>query len=164
MKIRNLYLALPVAILLTCCTKADPKEEIIPQTADYVGTVTVLYQGSPFENENIEVNFTPNEDGSSASITIHKIRFVPQMPVTIDVTIPNVNLSVAQDAIILQCDNVVPLAMGGEYPRYTVTALSGSLKGDELEFSLNFGDYPTSFQGVQTKGTAQILLPRQLPL
>ncbi|MBQ7459324.1 MAG: TonB-dependent receptor plug domain-containing protein [Bacteroidales bacterium] len=91
-------------------------------------------------------------------------RFIPTMPVTIDVTIPNVNLSVAQDAIILQCDNVVPLAMGGEYPRYTVTALSGSLKGDELEFSLNFGDYPTSFQGVQTKGTAQIFLPRQLPL
>lgn len=149
MKIRHLLPAFVAVILLAACGKTDSKEEIIPQTADYTGTVTVLYQGSPFDNENIEVNFTPSEDGTTASITIYKIRFVPQMPVTIDVTIPNVRLNVTEDAILLQCDRAVPLAMGGEYPRYTVTALSGSLKGDALEFSLNFGDYPTSFRGVK---------------
>ena len=149
MKIRHLLPAFVAVILLAACGKTDSKEEIIPQTADYTGTVTVLDQGSPFDNENIEVNFTPSEDGTTASITIYKIRFVPQMPVTIDVTIPNVRLNVTEDAILLQCDRAVPLAMGGEYPRYTVTALSGSLKGDALEFSLNFGDYPTSFRGVK---------------
>lgn len=152
MKIKHLLPVYTAAILLAFCVKADPKEEIVPQKADYLGTVTVLYQDTPFDNENIEVNFNPSEDGTTASITIYKIRFVPQMPVTIDVTIPNVRLNVTEDAIILQCDQVVPLAMGGEYPRYTVTALTGSQKGNELEFSLNFGDYPTSFRGVQAKG------------
>lgn len=154
MKTKHLILAVLAAILLVSCEKVAPKEEIIPQTADYLGTVTVLYQDTPFDNDNIEVNFTPSEDGTTASITIYKIRFVPQMPVTIDVTIPNVELNVTEDAILLQCDQVVPLAMGGEFPRYTVTALTGSLQGDALEFSLNFGDCPTSFRGVQTKGEA----------
>ena len=41
-------------------------------------------------------------------------------------------------------------AGNAETLRAAVTALSGSLKDDELEFSLNFGDYPTSFRGVKT--------------
>lgn len=45
-------------------------------------------------NEDIEVNFTPSEDGTTATVTIYKIRFVPQMPVTIDVTIPDIKLTV----------------------------------------------------------------------
>ncbi|MBR0534165.1 MAG: hypothetical protein IJK19_05700 [Bacteroidales bacterium] len=50
--------------------------------------MTVIYQEAPFDNENINVNFTPSEDGKTASITLHQIRFVPQMPVTIDVPFP----------------------------------------------------------------------------
>ena len=37
--------------------------------------------------------------------------------------------------------------MGGPVARYNVKNFQGSLKGDELSFSLNFGDYPTSFKG-----------------
>lgn len=74
------------------------------------------------------------------------------MPVTIDVTIPDIEMSVTDDTVLLSCDRVVPLALGGEYPRYTVTAFSGQLKGEELSFSLNIGDYPTSFRGILKKG------------
>lgn len=147
MKTSKILLAI-AAIALLACNKNEPKILPTPEMADYKGTVTVLYQGAPFDNEDIEVNFTPSADGTTASITIFKIRFVPQMPVTIDVTIPNVRLSVTDEAILLSCDNVIPLAMGGEYPRYTVTNLKGSVKDNELIFSLNFGDYPTSFKGI----------------
>ena len=47
------------------------------------------------------------------------------------------------------CDNVVPLALGGEYPKYNVTALSGTLEGGNLSFGLNFGAYPTRFNGTR---------------
>lgn len=137
------------AILAFSCNKLPDEEPVTPQMADYLGTVTVRYQESDFDNENIEVNFAPDEDGKTASITLYKIRFVPQMPVTIDVTIPNVSLSTSGSVISLSCDNVIPLAMGGEYPRYTVKDLSGELKDGELSFSLLFGDYPTSFRGVK---------------
>ena len=59
------------------------------------------------------------EDGKTASITIYQIRFVPQMPVTIDVTIPNVAVQSTPEKILLSCETTVPLAMGGEFPRYS---------------------------------------------
>lgn len=147
MKTNKLFVAL-AALALLACNKKEP-EVIVPETADYQGTVTVQYQGEPYDNENIEVNFTPSEDGKTASITIFKIRFVPQMPVTIDVTIPHVGLTATSTEVILICDEVIPLAMGGEFPRYTVTNLTGSIKDGSLEFSLNFGDIPTTFKGHQ---------------
>ena len=71
------------------------------------------------------------------------------MPVTIDVTIPDVTLQADEKEIVLTCARVVPLALGGEYPRYTVTDLKGKIVGDEMTFSLKFGDSPTSFRGTK---------------
>lgn len=136
-----------VAMTLIGCGKAEPDTPIVPEMSDYKGTVTVMYKGEPFDNENIQVNFTPSEDGKTASIVIYQIRFVPQMPVTIDVTIPNVAVQSTTEKILLSCERTIPLAMGGEYPRYTVTDLKGEIVGKEMSFSLNFGDSPTSFQG-----------------
>jgi hypothetical protein len=146
MKTKMIFAAL-VAMTLIGCGKAEPETPIVPEMSDYKGTVTVMYKGEPFNNENIQVNFTPSEDGKTASIIIYQIRFVPQMPVTIDVTIPNVAVQSTTEKILLSCERTIPLAMGGEYPRYTVTDLKGEIVGKEMSFSLNFGDSPTSFQG-----------------
>ena len=93
------------------------------------------------------MNFKPSADGKTGSLTIYQIKFVPQMPVTIDVTIPNINVTSTPEQINLECARVIPLAMGGEYPRYTVTDLKGSIVGKEISFSLNFGSVPTSYKG-----------------
>lgn len=146
MKAEHLLFAF-VAMFLIGCGKETPEMPLVPEESDYVGTVTVVYNEAPFDNDGIRVNFTPSEDGQTASITLHQIRFVPQMPVTIDVTIPGIALLSSTEKIVLSCERCIPLAMGGEYPRYTVTDLRGEIVGDELTFSLNFGDYPTSFKG-----------------
>ncbi len=137
-----------VSILLASCAKTP--EPITPKTAFYLGTVSVFYEGEDFNNENINVNFTPSEDGKTASITIHKIRFVPAMPLTVDVTIPNIELKYPLGGgIELKCDYVIPLALGGEYPKKPVSNLTGTLSADAktLTFSLNFGTSPTRFSG-----------------
>lgn len=144
-----LFSFLAAAILFSSCGKDEEPEPIIPVNADYTGTVSVVYQESPFDTPDISVNFTPSADGKTASITIYKIKFVPQMPVTIDVTIPNINVSATGNVLNLSKDQVVPLAMGGEYPRYTVTELKGTIEGERISFSLKFGDYPTSFTGTK---------------
>ena len=146
MKAIRLFAAL-LGMLLVSCGKETPEKPLVPEESDYVGTVTVIYQEAPFDNENISVNFTPSEDGQTASITLRQIRFVPQMPVTIDVTIPDISLQSTTEKIILSCERIIPWAMGGEYPRYTVTGLQGEIVGQELSFSLHFDDYPTSFKG-----------------
>jgi hypothetical protein len=146
MKNKPLF-ALLVAALLSGCGQVGPETPVSPEVSDYFGTVTVIYKDAPFDNENIRVRFTPSEDGMSASITIYQIRFVPQMPVRIDVTIPGITLLSSPEKTALSCERVIPLALGGEYPKYTVTDLRGEITGNELAFSLNFGDYPTSFRG-----------------
>ena len=148
MKLNRMILAF-AALALLACNKEEKNETPVAEAGDYKGVVTVEASSGTFDNEDIEVNFTPSEDGATATITINKIRFVPQMPVTIDVTIPNVGLTSTKNGFQLACDNVIPLAAGGEYPRYTVTNLTGTLKDDELAFSLNFGSTPTSFKGTK---------------
>ena len=148
MKLNRMILAF-AALALLACNKEEKNETPVAEAGDYKGVVTVEASSGTFDNEDIEVNFTPSEDGATASITINKIRFVPQMPVTVDVTIPSVGLTSTKNGFQLACDNVIPLAMGGEYERYTVTNLTGTLKDDELAFSLNFGSTPTSFKGTK---------------
>ena len=146
MKAKSFFAAV-AALLLAACGKEAPETPIVPTESAYIGTVTVTYQGADFDNENIQVDFLPSEDGTTASVLLHQIRFVPQMPVTIDVTVPDIKLQSTTKEVILSCETCIPLAMGGEYPRYTVTGFKGEIAGDELTFSLNFGDYPTSFKG-----------------
>lgn len=149
MILKKILVVSAMALLALSCSKEPKEEPLVPQLADYVGTVTVGYQGSSFDNENISVQFQPAADGKTASILINQIRFVPQMPVKVDVTIPDVNVEVSGQKLLLSCESVIPLAMGGPYTRYPVTGLTGTLEGDSLSFDLKFGDSPTSFRGTK---------------
>lgn len=148
MKLNKLIFA-AAALLMLGCGKKGTEDVLVPEKGSYTGTVTVVYQGSDFDNENIKVDFIPSADGKTADIVLNQIRFVPNMPVTIDVTVPGVTLQPGEKDIVLTCARVVPLALGGEYPRYTVTDLKGKIVGNEMTFSLNFGDSPTSFRGTK---------------
>ena len=151
MQFKHMLLAL-AALAAIGCNKNNPEETVGPKEGSYVGTVTVnSTSGDVFDNENIEVSFTPSEDGKTATLVMYQIKFTPRMPMTLDVTIPEVSLSTEGQDIKLECAEVVPLAMGGPFPNYTVTDLTGKISGDELTFSLNFGATPTSFSGTIKK-------------
>ncbi len=147
MQFKHMLMAL-AALAAIGCNKNNPEETAGPKEGAYVGTVTVnSTSGEVFDNENIEVSFTPSEDGKTATLVMYQIKFTPRMPMTLDITIPDVNITAEGQDIKLECAEVVPLAMGGPFPNYTVTNLTGKISGDELTFSLNFGATPTSFSG-----------------
>ncbi|MBR3990424.1 MAG: hypothetical protein IKI85_07755 [Bacteroidales bacterium] len=147
MQFKHMLMAV-AAVAAIACQKNSPEETVEAQEASYIGTVTVnSTSGDVFDNENIEVSFTPSVDGKTATLVMYQIKFTPRMPMTLDVTIPDVNISAEGEEIKLACAEVVPLAMGGPFPNYTVTDLTGKISGDELTFSLNFGATPTSFSG-----------------
>ena len=148
MKINKMILAL-AALALLACNNEEKNELPVAVASDYKGVATVEASSGTFDTEDIEVNFTPSEDGKTATITIFKIRFSPKMPMQVDVTIPNVELTSTKEGILLACDNVVPQALGGDFPQYTVTAMTGTVKDDEIAFSLNFGSTPTSYKGTK---------------
>jgi hypothetical protein len=134
-------------LLFSSCKKDEPAP--VPVKADYLGTVTVTFRGEGVDTDKIEVNFTPSADGKTADILIKKIKFVPQMPVTLDITIPGVTLTAKNNGFELSGDGLVPLAMGGEFPQYTVSGLYGLVAGDKISFLLKFGDYPTKYTGTK---------------
>lgn len=130
---------------VACGKKMD---EPVPNVkASYNGVVTVEYQGEDYNNENILVEYNPSEDGKKADIVIYKIKFVPQMPVTIDVTVPGLSVHTTDGVVTFTGEGIIPEAMGGPVDRYRVTGMSGTQRANSLSFQLYFGEYPTTFTG-----------------
>ncbi len=147
MKLNRMILAL-AALALLACNKEEKNELPVAVVADYKGVVSVDGSKGKFEMEDVEVNFTPSEDGKTATIIMYKVRFAERMP-GMDVTIPDVKLTSTKEGILLACDNVVPKALGGDFAGYTVYDMTGTVKEDEIDFSLKFGTTPTSYKGTK---------------
>lgn len=131
---------------LFCCQKASAP---IDYTVGlhYKGSVWVEYNGENYENKDIEVSFTLSDDGKTADIQINRIRFVPQMPVTVDTVLP-VKVSGSGNNITFSAHDVYPHSpAGAEQKKYLINNLSGMVTGNMLSFSLFFGNYPTRFTG-----------------
>ena len=147
---KSIYIMLAIAAVLAGCDKLEKENEepvSVLKSTDYSGTLTVNASSGAFDTDSIKVSFNATERADSASIILYKVKFSPRMPVSLDVTIPEIVVKKTEKGAILSCDSIVPLAMGGEYPNYTVKGFQGEIMDDLLTFSLNFGSTPTSYQG-----------------
>lgn len=132
------------AFTLSGCSSDDDNDDPVLVHTLYSGILSVQYQGQWYETNDAEVVFNLNDGGKTATITMLGVRFVPQMPVTIDVEIPSVQVS---SSGVLSGNNIVPYALGGPYEAYKVTNLTGKVTNLKLELSLNFGEFPTKYIG-----------------
>ena len=131
--------------LLACNKNSVPIDYTVG--LHYKGSLWVEYNGENFENKDIEVGFTLSEDGKTAEIWLNRIRFVPQMPVTVDTVLP-VTVQGTGNTYTFSAHNVYPHSPAGvEQQKYLINNLSGMATGSMLNFSLFFGDYPTRFTG-----------------
>lgn len=147
MKLLNAFLIAAVSVVAAACSKNEPVKIIeTPAETVYSGTMTVVAGGKDNVSENVKVNVNLQEDGT-ATIIFNKVKFVPQMPVSLDVTVPGVKYEVRENEIILSGNDIVPLAMGMPYAKYKVTSLSGKIIAGKLNISLNFGEFATSYVG-----------------
>ena len=149
MKKSILFMFALAAILVSCdkSEKEDEKSVTVLESTDYSGTLTVNASSGAFDTDSVKVSFNTTVKADSASITLFQVKFSPRMPVSLDVTVPGITVIPTEKGAILICDSIVPLAMGGEYPNYTVTGFEGEIADNELTFSLNFGSTPTSYHG-----------------
>ena len=147
MKLLNAFLIAAVSVVAAACSKNEPVKIIeTPAETVYSGTMTVVAGGKDNVSENVKVNVNLQEDGT-ATIIFNKVKFVPQMPVSLDVTVPGVKCECRENEIILSGNDIVPLAMGMPYAKYKVTSLSGKITAGKLTVSLNFGEFATSYVG-----------------
>ena len=149
MKLFNAFMIAAVLVVAAACSKNEPVKIIeTPTETVYSGTMTVVADGKDNVSENVNVNVNVNlQDDGTATIIFDKVKFVPQMPVSLDVTVPGVKCEIRENVIILSGNDIVPLAMGMPYAKYNVTSLTGKIIAGKLTISLNFGEFATSYVG-----------------
>lgn len=145
---KKLILIASMLLAVAGCSKNNVNEEKeTPRSSVYSGSLNVVAGGKDNVSEGVEVNADIDKDGV-LTLVFHKVKFVPQMPVSLDVTVPDVKYSREADgSLLLSGDGIVPITMMQPYPKYTVTGLSGKMSAKALSVSLNFGEFPTSYSG-----------------
>ena len=148
---KNLKIALMVAMsifLITACDKdKDPEEPIVVEKGTYKGKMTVSTGDViSYEQENTEVKIEMGTD-NTISIEMANVKFAAMMPVTITMVIPEVTTTATDAGLSLSGDNIIPTAMGGPFPQYTITNLTGETTPQKMTFSMMCGIYPLSFEG-----------------
>lgn len=147
MKLFKTFLIAAVLTVAAACSKNEPVKIIeTPAETVYSGTMTVVAGGKDNVSENVNVNVSLQDDGT-ATIVFNKVKFVPQMPVSLDVTVPGVKCECRENEIILSGNDIVPMAMGMPYKKYKVTSFTGKIIAGKLKISLNFGEFATSYVG-----------------
>lgn len=134
------------AILLLSACKGE--EKVIPQgTYDYSGTMVVTYFDVDYNSDDIVVTAEYDKAAKTVDLLFHHVKFVPMMPVTIDVLVPDIPATADGKTVAFSGRDIIPTAGGIEYDRYEVGTVRGTLTEDSLEVTLNFGDYPTRYTG-----------------
>lgn len=144
------------ACLFISCKK--PPTVIADGSPEFSGTMTVLHEGENFPQDGIKVQVEFSPDNSTMDIMLKKVKFVPAMPVSIDVTILHVPVTPEDDGSwSFAGHDMIPWAMGGPYDTYRVYDLHGTVSSSALTFSLGFyntkkqENYPTSYSGTLLK-------------
>lgn len=160
---KRLFLALSIisfslaTIAFTSCNEDNSKDSPLPEIdnseVSYQGDVTVLYKGENVVTNNVECSYHLINE-AFLELTIKDIKFVPQMPVTVTPVISNIPYTKVIDGngnfiISFSADSIVPTIGNNPYETYTAKNIEGQIENSSIQFSLNFGAYPTSYHGTK---------------
>ena len=128
--------------------KNDDKKDtkVMSDTASYLGQMYVDFSGLTYKSDSVNVK-SSYDSLDNVNLDLLGVRFVPQMPVTVDLTVPGIPSKENSDVVTFEADSIVPTMKGKQMPKYTAYDIKGEIKGDSITFSLKFGDYPTSYKG-----------------
>jgi len=133
--------------LLISCNKNEEKPEFDPKPSTYVGLLKV--------NENTPASYEQNDveiiseiiDNISLEMTLLQVKFSVQMPVKLNMTIKNIELTKTNDGYTISGDNIIPTSGEIPYNQYVITNLAGTMSSKKLEFTMKCGNFPVSYSG-----------------
>lgn len=152
-EMRILFSLLFAAMLFVSCG-GDIFEDV---TLDEEGTAKIFVgnvvvdqnDGTTFTKESVEAAYALNDDGTM-TIFMKKVKFASLMP-AINMEIPGVTIVGEDPNMTLSGDSIVPIAMGGEFKKFTITGLEGYVNQDTFNMSFTCGDYPVTYSGILQK-------------
>ncbi|MDE6140198.1 MAG: hypothetical protein K2J31_05110 [Alistipes sp.] len=151
MKLIKMMMCVACAIsLAVACDKSDNDYILIPVDNTFSGELSVdQTDGTFFRQQDVELRYEMNIDDVPLTMDIYmyRVQFAEAMPVKLDMTIPGVDFSYEGGAIEIEGEGIVPLAMGGEFPAYTITGLRGKIENGRMTLSMTCGKYPLTYTG-----------------
>lgn len=131
-------------------TNSDGSQTTVAEQT-YNGTIYVEFKGQNNATEDIDCGVLKDENKRSIDLSLYQVKFVPQMPLTIDLTIPGISYEEGESGILFSADSIAPTMGGNPYPDYAAKNLNGKIVGDSLFFDVTFGNYPTNYKGKLVK-------------
>lgn len=114
----------------------------------YVGAVSVdQNDGTVFKDNNVKIDLTFYPESETATMVVNQVKFAEEMPIRLDMTVKGLAFSQVGSSISLAGSGIVPEAMGGPFPAYTITKFNGVATGEQFSFEMMCGTYPVSFVG-----------------
>ena len=101
-KIFMLLLAVMPLLTMSCSKEdGDVENPLLSGNYEYSGTMTVTADGIDNVSEEVKVEVRIDETAKTLDIMFYKVKFVPQMPVSLDVSVPGVGFEVKNGTIEL---------------------------------------------------------------
>jgi len=147
MKQLKFLLIITIAVLTGACEEKEPANDpVTVEGGTYIGTLTVDQNDGIFYTQD-NVSITLEVEENSATIKMQQVSFASGMPVKLDMTIPSITVIVVPEGLLLNGDGIVPLAMGGEFPAYTIKGMTGEVTPETIYLNMMCGVYPLTFSG-----------------
>lgn len=143
-------LLMATAMVFVACDKDDDKTESINLSSNGASVGSIFVQEtdtSTFENPSIRVDYIVSDDQKSMTMTLNKVKFSSKMPVELDIIIPGVSIAEKNGYVTISGNEIVPEAMGGPFPKYTITNLEGKFEEGKFSFSMLCGGMKVWFEG-----------------
>ncbi|KAA6343835.1 hypothetical protein EZS27_008500 [termite gut metagenome] len=145
-QVKILWIA-AIAVFITACSNDKSEEVIIVDDGAYTGTLVVDQKdGTSYTQE--EVSVVVSIDADHAEILMKQVSFSERMPVKLDMTIPDISITTISHGLLLNGNHIIPWAMKGEFPQYTITDLTGEVTTQSISFEMMCGEFPLRFSGV----------------
>jgi len=136
-------------LFFTACSESENEPENQTTTSvDYVGSLSVnQLDGTFYVMDSVTVSLAANDTTPLMSLLMHQVRFSSRMPTTLDMTIHEITVQSVTSGYTLTGDSLVPVALGGPFPAYTITELYGTFNDSVMTLSMKCGNYPLTFEG-----------------
>ncbi|MBO7499446.1 MAG: hypothetical protein J6T64_09725 [Bacteroidaceae bacterium] len=141
-----------MAALLAACSPATPDSPEEERAAAFEETTTFTAYGRiavPSQTFTLDsVRVEARLRGTTAiDIYLYEVTFSPQMPVRIDMIIPDAECTRTKGHINFTGDGIEPTMGGNPVARYVATGLQGTITPDSLTFTTAFGGMTCTYNG-----------------
>lgn len=151
---KKLLLVLMLCTFAVACTEekddSTNNQPTTEQTSSktFIGRITVGEGSGAFSEDSISIE-TSNLVSGKINAKLLQVKFAQAMPLRLDMEINGIDYVKENDGTYtLTGNNIVPIAMGGEFPAYTITNLNGRIIDSIFTLSMTCGSYPVNYEGV----------------